>query len=196
MGFDIKQLTQDMEQDLFTITTHYPILLAQYHDCYLWGKFGHSLLPPMILLNARQNLQLRSTYCNTLQQLLCIDLDGNLSTPMNPPTEAKLKEYVSILFRGMFNTTTQGKIFDKHMKKSESRQLIIKKVREIALSAMIFPLSIFTFLFHLRIPKHDFLESTHELLQQVYIKMKTEPSCFCLFPGDLSLYTLKWVCCC
>ena len=145
MGFDIKQLTQDMEQNLFTITTHYPILLAQYHDCYSWGKFGHSLLPPMILLNARQNLQLRSTYCNTLQQLLCIDLDGNLSTPMNPPTEAKLKEYVSILFRGMFNTTTQGKIFDKHMKKSESRQLIIKKVREIALSAMIFPLSIFTF---------------------------------------------------
>ena len=33
-------------------------------------------------------------------------------------------------------------------------------------------------------------------MQQVYIKMKTEPGCFCLFPGDLSIYSLKWIRCC
>ena len=32
MGFDIKQLTRDTEQDLLIITTNYPIPLTQYHD--------------------------------------------------------------------------------------------------------------------------------------------------------------------
>jgi hypothetical protein len=90
----------------------------------------------------------------------------------------------------------QNKTFDKHMKKPESNQLIVKKVREIALSATIIHVSIFTNLFHQRFPKQIYLESTLELLQQVYIEMKIEPGCFCLIPGDLSLYTLKCVCCC
>jgi hypothetical protein len=52
----------------------------------------------------------------------------------------------------------------------------------------------FTNLFHQRFPKHEYLDSTHELMQQVYIEMKTEPGCFCLIPGDLSMYTLKYIC--
>ncbi len=39
------------------------------------------------------------------------------------------------------------------------------------------------------------MELTHELMQHVYIKMKTEPGCFSLFPGDLSMYTLKCIRC-
>ena len=35
VGFDTTPLTQETEQDLFTIKTHYPILLAQYYDCYI-----------------------------------------------------------------------------------------------------------------------------------------------------------------
>ncbi len=34
MGFDTSPLTQDKEQDLFTIETRYPIPLAWYYDCY------------------------------------------------------------------------------------------------------------------------------------------------------------------
>jgi hypothetical protein len=33
-------------------------------------------------------------------------------------------------------------------------------------------------------------------MQQVYIKMKTEPGQCCLFPGYLSIYSLKCICCC
>ena len=88
MGFDTTTLTRDREQDLFTIKTLYPILLAQYYDHYTWANYGHHLLPSTILLNAMENLQTHSTYCNTLQQLLCTDLDGNLSTSLNPPTKA------------------------------------------------------------------------------------------------------------
>ncbi len=44
MGFDITPLTQDTEQDLFTIKTRYPILLAPYFDRYPCAKYGHHLL--------------------------------------------------------------------------------------------------------------------------------------------------------
>ena len=89
----------------------------------------------------------------------------------------------------------RGNTFDKYTEKPESRKLFIHEVRETALSATIIPLSLFTNLFIKKFPKHEYLESTHELMQQVYIKMKTEPSCFCLFPGDLSIYSLKIIHC-
>jgi hypothetical protein len=69
----------------------------------------------------------------------------------------------------------------------------IKKIVDIALFATQIPLSIFTNLFHQRFEKHSMLETTLEILQQFYIQMKTEPSDFHLFPGDLSTYTLRCV---
>ncbi len=81
------------------------------------------------------------------------------------------------------------------MEKPESRELFIAKVKEIALSATIIPLSLFTNVFVKKFPKHEYLESTHELMEQVYIKMKTEPGCFSLFPGDLSIFSLKCIRC-
>jgi hypothetical protein len=133
---------------------------------------------------------------NTLQQFLCTDLDGNLSTSLNPPTKAKLDEYLSTFFRGKSKTTTLGDTFDKFMKNPESKELFGAKVKEIALSATMIPLSLFTNLFVKKFPKHEYLESTHELMQQVYIEMRTEPGQFCLFLGDLSIYSLKCIRCC
>ncbi len=89
-------MTQDTEQDLFTIETRVPILLAPYYDRYTWAKYGHHILPSTILLNLMENLQTHSLYCNALRYLLRTDLDRNLSTSMNPPTKAKLNEYVSV----------------------------------------------------------------------------------------------------
>ena len=85
MGLDTSSLTQDTEQDLFTIQTHSLILLAPYYDCYIWAKYGHHILPSTILLNWNENLQTHSLYPNALRQLLHTDLDGNLSTSLNPP---------------------------------------------------------------------------------------------------------------
>ncbi len=56
---------------------------------------------------------------NVLRQFLCIDLDGNVSTSLTPPTEAKLKEYLSTLFEGMSDTKTQGKTFEEYVKTPE-----------------------------------------------------------------------------
>jgi hypothetical protein len=142
-----------------------------------------------------ENLQTHTLYHNALQQLFRTDLDGNPSTTLNRPTKAKLDEYLSIFFRGKSKSTTLGDIFDEYMKNQESRKLFGAKVKEIAMSATIIPLSLFTNLFVKKFPRHAYLESTHELMQQVYIKMKTEPGHCWLFPGDLSIYSLKCICC-
>ncbi len=122
-GFDAFPLTQDKEQDLFTIKTRYPIPLAVFTDYYTWAKYGCHILPSTILLNQIENFNTHGLYCNALQQLLRTDLDGNLSTSLNPPTKAKLDKYVSTFFRGKSKTTTLGDNFDKFMKNPESREL-------------------------------------------------------------------------
>jgi hypothetical protein len=94
---------------------------------------------------------------------------------LNPPTKAKLDKYVSTFSGGNSKNTTLGDTFDKYIKNPESRELFRAKIKEIAMSATIIPLSLFTNLFAKKFQKHEYLESTHELIQQVYIKMKTEP---------------------
>ncbi len=116
MGFDISSLIQGKEQDLFTIKTHYPIPLAFYMYCYTWAKYGHHILPSTILLNQIENLQTHGLYCNALQQLLRTDLDGNLSTFLNPPKKAKLNEYLSTFVREKSKNTTLGDTIDKYIK--------------------------------------------------------------------------------
>ncbi len=43
---------------------------------------------------------------------------------------------------------------------------VLDKLKKIATDATVIPLSVFTNLFHQRFPKHKYLESTLELLQQ------------------------------
>ncbi len=47
VGFDVTQLTQVMEQSLFTITikTNMPIPVLVYGDAFQWANYGHHILP-------------------------------------------------------------------------------------------------------------------------------------------------------
>jgi hypothetical protein len=45
MGVDVTQLTQDVEQSLFTIKTNMPIPMLVYGDAFPWEKYGHHILP-------------------------------------------------------------------------------------------------------------------------------------------------------
>ncbi len=38
MGFDVTQVTQDVEQSLFTIKTNMPIPVLVYGDAFQWAK--------------------------------------------------------------------------------------------------------------------------------------------------------------
>ena len=194
MGFDVRSLTQDRDQDQFTITTRTPIPLAEYDDRYTWAKYGHLLLPECVKLNDLHNSSILGMYRNFLRDFLRIDLEGNISNNLDVSTKSKLNEYLSSLFEGS-ETATREKTFDEYMKTANKKEMIIKNVREIAVSATSIPLSIFTNMFHQRFSKHVFLEATLEILQQFSIQMNSDHEKYCVIPGDLCKYTLKCVRC-
>jgi hypothetical protein len=52
MGFDVTQLTHDVEQSGFTIKTNMPIPMLVYGDLFQWAKYGHHILPPSLDLTS------------------------------------------------------------------------------------------------------------------------------------------------
>jgi hypothetical protein len=134
---------------------------------------------------------LHQTFWESLIQFLHTDLDGNLSSTLNPLTASKLDHYLSRLFEGLSETANKGKIFDQHLLNQKSKDHFIDEIVEIALFATQIPLSIFTNLFHQRFEKHPMLESMLEILQHFYIQVETQSDEFHLFAGDLSTYTLR-----
>ncbi len=51
-GFDVTQLTHDVEQSGFTIKTDMPIPMLVYWDSFQWAKYGHHILPPSLDLTS------------------------------------------------------------------------------------------------------------------------------------------------
>ncbi len=78
MGFDVTQLTQDVEQSLFTIKTNMPIHVLVYGDAFQWAKYGHHMLPSNLDLTSNNKTGFHSTFQNSLIDFLCTDLDENL----------------------------------------------------------------------------------------------------------------------
>ena len=145
-------------------------------------------------MNIKPNFQTLRTYHLFLRDFLCIDLEGNISKPLDVSTISKISDYLTSLFDGSGSTTREA-TFDECMKTAEKKEVIIKTVREIAVSATSIPLSIFTNLFHQRFSKHEYLESTLEILKQFTIKMNSDHKRYCVIPRDLCKYTLKCVHC-
>ncbi len=81
MGFDVKQLTQDMEQSLFTIKTNMPIPVLVYGDAQ-WAKYGHHILPLNLDLTSHNKTGIQ-TFWYSLIEFLHTDLDRN-RLPSNP----------------------------------------------------------------------------------------------------------------
>jgi hypothetical protein len=78
MGFDVTQLTQDVEQSLFTIKTNMPIPMVMYGDAFQRAKYGHHILPSNLDLTSHTETGLHQTFWNSLIDFLHTDLDGNL----------------------------------------------------------------------------------------------------------------------
>ena len=112
MGFDVTQLTQDVDQSLFTITTNMPIPMLVYGDSFPWAKYGHHILPSSLDWTNHNKGSLHQTFQNSLIEFLCTDLDGNLSSTLNPLTASRLDQYLSSLQEGLSETANKGKIFD------------------------------------------------------------------------------------
>jgi hypothetical protein len=78
IGFDVTQLTQDMEQSLFTIKTKMPIPVLVYGDTFQWAKYGHHILPSNLDLTSHNKTDIHQTFWNSLIEFLRTDIDGNL----------------------------------------------------------------------------------------------------------------------
>jgi hypothetical protein len=52
MGFDVPQLTHDVEQSGFTINMDMPIPMLVYGDSFQWEKYGHHIFPPSLDLTS------------------------------------------------------------------------------------------------------------------------------------------------
>jgi hypothetical protein len=195
MGFDVTQLTQDVDQCLFTIKANMPISMLVYEDSFQWAKYGHLILPSNLDLTSNNKGSLHRTLWNSLIEFLHTDIDGNLSSTLNPLTAFKLDHYLSKLQEGLSETANKGEMFHQKMLHQKSKHKFIEDIGDIALFATQIPLSIFTNLFHQRFEKHSMLESTLEILQQFYIQMESEPHEFSVCPKDLSTYRLRCIRC-
>ncbi len=168
-----------------------PIPMLVYEDSFQWAKYGHHILPPSLNLTRLNKGSLHQTFWNSLIEFLRTNLDGNLSSTLNPLTPSKLDHYLSSLQESLSETANKGKFFDQQMLHQKSNIQFIDEIMGIALFATQIPLSIFTNLFKQRFEKHSMLESMLEILQQFYIQVETQSDEFHLFSGDLSTYTLQ-----
>jgi hypothetical protein len=78
MGFDVTQVTQDVEQILFTIKTNMPIPVLVYGDAFQWAKYGHHILPSNLGLKSHHKTDIHQFFWNSLIEFLRTDLDGHL----------------------------------------------------------------------------------------------------------------------
>ncbi len=78
MGFDVTQLTQDMEQSLFTIRTNMPIPVLLNGVAFQWAIYGHHVLPSNLDLTSHNKTGIIQSFLDSLIEFLHTDLDKNL----------------------------------------------------------------------------------------------------------------------
>ncbi len=154
-------------------------------------KICHHILPSSLDWTNHKKGSLHQTFWDSLIEFLRTDLDGILSSTLNPLTASRLDHFLSSLQEGLSETANKGKIFDQQMWHQKSKIQFIDEIMGIALFATQIPLFIFTNLFKQRFEKHLMLGSPLEILQQFYIQMETQSDEFHLFARDLSTYTLR-----
>jgi hypothetical protein len=73
-----------------------PMVVYVYGDSFQWAKYGHLILPSNLDLKSNNKAGLHQTFWNCLIEFfLHTDLDGNLSSTLNPLTTSKQDHYLS-----------------------------------------------------------------------------------------------------
>jgi hypothetical protein len=110
-----------------------------YGDSFQWAKHGHHILPSSLDWTSHNKASLHRTFWNSLIEFLCTDLDGNLSSTLNPFTASRLDDYLSSLQEGLSETANRGKLFDQQMWHQKSKDYFIAEIACIALLATQIP---------------------------------------------------------
>jgi hypothetical protein len=172
-----------------------PIPFSVFRESYSWAKYGHHILPSILLISSRENVQLHYSFRKCLLALLQTDLDGNPYSTPNCHTCAKIEVYLSKFFPSHLNNQASGSMIDQLLDHPANTNNFIKFIMETAVGTTTIPLNLFTNLFIKRFPKHSFLESTLEILQQFEIKLESHEEFFFLIMGDCSKYSINCVRC-
>jgi hypothetical protein len=175
---------------MFTLSTIKPIPFAVYDTPTMWLIYCDELIPPNQSSKRLSKVSLHQTFHDSFIDFLCTDLDGNLSSIMNPHRVPKFTEYFLNFFKGMSETQHQVQIFKSTIENSTFKKAFVDHMKETAILVTMIPLSSFTIYFYKRFEKHSMLELMLEIMQHFYIQMKTEPSGYSLFLGDMASYTI------
>jgi hypothetical protein len=103
MGFVLTSTHQE-EEKVFTLSTIKPFPFAVYDTLTMWWKYCDEIIPPNQQLKRLNKVSLHQTFCDSLIDFLCSDLDKNLSFTINPYCVPKFTEYFLDLFKGMSET--------------------------------------------------------------------------------------------
>jgi hypothetical protein len=200
MGFNVKSMTQDVQQGQFTINTEDPIPLMPYSDRFTWAKYGHFILySGLIPVHDKESHDksvavgvndesVTNHHRDCLITFLRTDPDGAASFVVDARSARLIDEFMKSTLRALTKGTEKGYFFDKEIE--TNADLVISSVFGIAKEATKIPFTVVTDLFHHRFKKKPYLESTLELLQQFYIKLADHSKHYCIFVGDLHKYCL------
>jgi len=196
LGFNTDSVTQDFSMiGAFGIKTEDPIPIVHYGDCYTWSKYGYHVLHPTTERICR-NGELKG-YRHALRCLLRADLYQMNHFQLEIHTESELSNLLKSCIPEDTPLENRGAQFDLLFANDENKtKTLFKKLQEIATYATVIPLSIFTNFFHQRYPKHRYLESTLELLQQFYLCVEeASDDSHKMFPGEKYFTSLKCIRC-
>ncbi len=139
---------------------------------------------------------LDKTYRKTVTTFLQTDMKGIMNFQMQLHLQAEINLYLSSIFPKDVSHSQRPSYFDQFVSTrtklvSEMFSFLAKKANK----ATVLPFLIFTNFFHQRFPKHRFLESTQELLQQFYIAIEECVDNYKMFPGNQYLLSIKCMRC-
>jgi hypothetical protein len=157
---EFQKISQDEEPKLFYLKLEVPIPFSVFGDSYFWAKYGHHILPSILLISSREKVQLHDPFWKCLLALLQLDLDGNLYSTPNCHTSAKLESYLSDIFPSHLVNKTNGSRFDKLLLHPATTNNLAEFLPETAVGTPMIPFNLLTNLCVKRFPKHSFLEST------------------------------------
>jgi hypothetical protein len=126
----------------------------------------------------REKVQLHDPFWKCLLGLLQTDLDGSLYSTPNRHTSAKMESYSSNFSPIDKDKKTTGSRFDQFLLHTATTNNLTEFITETAVGTTRIPLNLFTNLCIKRFPKHSFLESTLEILQQFEIKFESHEEFF------------------
>jgi hypothetical protein len=171
-------LKEDEESNIVSLRLELPIPFSVFGDSYSWAKYGHHIIPSKLSLSSREKVKLNDPFQKCLLALLQMDLDGNVYSIPNHHTSAKIESYLSHFFPSHQDNKACGYMFDQLLLHPATTNNLAEFITETAVGTTTIPLNLFTNLCVKRFPKHSFLESTLEILQQFEIKLESHEESF------------------